>query len=767
MPAAPEPARGTPPSYLLRFGLTAATLATVTLALVLVVLPRRYVLGSGFQESGISFPATGAPFAPGETVRRPAPTFPERATEAPSDVVAPAAADVLPGPGPAELLWSMIAPLMKAERYDEAAALLEDYLADHPEDRDVLREYAVVLFWADRRDETVDVYRRLLGSEGDTEIHLLLARTLRDLDRPAEADPYYRELWARSEDPARALEWSRAWSWSEEYGPAMAILEKGLDRYPGDTELRVELARLFYYTGRLEEARATLAELDADELLEADALGLRDDVVAALAVPEPEPEEESLLEQAVRARTDGDLDRAEGLFREALADAPGDAAAWEAWADFLQYEREDYAGARDALLRVEALEGPTAARELRMARLEIWSGDAEGAEVRLTRLLADLSDGSIPAGDDPEAASRAEVLTLIGDLRRWDGDRVVADLRYRSALADDPAHPAATEGLETLRIDVARIIDEQEQPGVAAAAYGLADSDDYRRLDLAGEGRLVRGPWVVRADAGYRWLEGLSLTGAPGDLQGAYGTVELARWWRQGTVRTAVRGGGDDVGDTDAVLGAGVRLLLPGGGRVEASWDRGPAYLVLGTLQSGLAAYAQDQIRVQATRRLGALWSIAGDVQVARLSSDLSGVEDPTRVSVAASLSREVAPGLTGGAELRGLLFTEEAPEMGGRPLFWDPEGVVSGGPFVALRRPLSSAWILRGRLAAGAALMNEARIDEPNWAPQIAAEGGLGWDGRRLRATADLFYLQGQFQGYRSWGLRLRISTSGVGGGR
>jgi len=101
---------------------------------------------------------------------------------------------------------------------------------------------------------------------------------------------------------------------------------------------------------------------------------------------------------------------------------------------------------------------------------------------------------------------------------------------------------------------------------------------------------------------------------------------------------------------------------------------------------------------------------------------------------------------------------------MGGRPLFWDPEGMVSGGPFVALQRTLSAAWSLRGRVAAGAALLNEARIDDPAWTPQISAEAGFDYEGSLLRGAADLFYLQGRFQGYRSWGIRFRIAPGRSG---
>ena len=50
--------------YLLRFGVTAFLLIAGTLVLVLYVLPERYVLSSGFRESGMSFPQPSTPFVP-------------------------------------------------------------------------------------------------------------------------------------------------------------------------------------------------------------------------------------------------------------------------------------------------------------------------------------------------------------------------------------------------------------------------------------------------------------------------------------------------------------------------------------------------------------------------------------------------------------------------------------------------------------------------------------------------------------------------------
>ncbi|MDH3422536.1 MAG: hypothetical protein OEN00_06060, partial [Gemmatimonadota bacterium] len=63
--------------YLIRFGGTAFLLISGTLVLVLYVLPQRYVLSSGFRESGISFPTPTTPFVPVPVVRMVARSLPE------------------------------------------------------------------------------------------------------------------------------------------------------------------------------------------------------------------------------------------------------------------------------------------------------------------------------------------------------------------------------------------------------------------------------------------------------------------------------------------------------------------------------------------------------------------------------------------------------------------------------------------------------------------------------------------------------------------
>ena len=97
------------------------------MVLVLVVLPQRYVLSSGFRESGLSFPNPGVPFVPPDATQiaaRPVPT-----PTPPDEIVR----------GPAEIFWARVMPLLESERYGEALPFFEPYLLDYPADDDVRR----------------------------------------------------------------------------------------------------------------------------------------------------------------------------------------------------------------------------------------------------------------------------------------------------------------------------------------------------------------------------------------------------------------------------------------------------------------------------------------------------------------------------------------------------------------------------------------------------------------------------------------------------
>ena len=222
-------ARTSSPRYYVGFGLTAALLAAATLVLVLVVLPRRYVLNAGLRESGVSFPSETAPFVPPQELRTEAPPPP------------PPAAPVLPGP--AEALWAEVSPLLETGSYRATLPLFEEYLAEYPEDLGALKEHAITLQKAGDPARALSAYERLLSAEDDSGVRLLLARGLRDAGRLEEASSQYQLLLDQDPDNTPlALEYGRALSWGKDFtqaGPCQEEVSEGQDR------LRVEGALFF------------------------------------------------------------------------------------------------------------------------------------------------------------------------------------------------------------------------------------------------------------------------------------------------------------------------------------------------------------------------------------------------------------------------------------------------------------------------------------------------------------------------------------------
>jgi thioredoxin-like negative regulator of GroEL len=338
--------------YLLGFASTALVLGAMTLVLVLVILPRRYVLNAGLRESGISFPSQAAPFTPPVELRReppPPPPPPPPTQEVPR--------------GPAEIFWAEVETLLSQGRYANALYLFEEYLEAHPGDRGVLREFGITLSRAGHAERAVGVFGGILPDGQYPGTRLLLARTLRDLGRPDEASIHYASLVREKPgDLAMVLEWAQALSWGKDYDRAAEILNSALEAGPESADLRVELAQVYYWAGRLDDAAAVLAVMSEDALERTGAGRLKEDVVAALAPPEAQEEAgdqppATALQRAAAAFAEEDYDAAAALYEEALSQSPGDADAWRAYADLLQYGLDDAEKARQALLRLESLQG--------------------------------------------------------------------------------------------------------------------------------------------------------------------------------------------------------------------------------------------------------------------------------------------------------------------------------------------------------------------------------------------------------------------------
>lgn len=771
----PNPASRPGSRYSLHFALTAAGLVGASLILVLVVLPRRYVLSSGFMESGVNFPL--APDLP------PAPVFLPRPAgdrpPAPASTDAPPA-DPEPGEeatptGPAEELWNQAVPLILNGQLTDALALFRSYLADYPGDRDVRREYAATLLTAGEVDAGIEQLRILLDEGEEPELRILLARALRDAGRPEAASAQYALLretgsWADGrEGDELILEWAGALAWSELYADAEDVLGLGLAARPGDPVLTLELARIYYYTDRLEEAEALLASLPGGAGAPSGASALARDVAAALAVPEAETPEPTVMELAARAREEGRLQDARSILEERVRTAPDDVEAWLALANLRQYEFYDFAGALEALRRAESIDGASGtpedpALQYRMALLESWTGEEVPARNRLGALLDRVRRlGPFPLGTPGEVGDEVTepvLLARLGDLERWSGDRVQAATLYREALALDPTDPLAGVGMRALEQETGTFIRTDQDPRYGGLSYGIWDSDDFAQLDLGAEWADAHRMWVWGVRAGSRWLEGFDQTGADASTSGVFGEGEVGRWWRWGTLRTSIRLGVQELGVDAPLVTAGVEArLVTGSGTVwTARTGREPGFLQATTLQSVYLDLVQDVVSVSVSARITPVLSLWSEIHGSRLTWD-GAPEAILRGSAAVAMERSMGSGLGLGAELRALGFNGAAPTTGTFPGFWDPRLALSLTPLIRYQRTLGDGLSVDARGGAGAAWLDERQAAERQIVPVATLDTRLQLERAGFRSTLGVFYRQSRFSGYRNWGGSLTVS--------
>jgi hypothetical protein len=276
---------------------------------------------------------------------------------------------------------------------------------------------------------------------------------------------------------------------------------------------------------------------------------------------------------------------------------------------------------------------------------------------------------------------------------------------------------------------------------------------------------------VLGGAAGNRWVAGSALDGSDADRQGAFAEVEGARWWRWGTVRTGIDVGVQRLRETwDVSLGGSVGHRGADGATSEVRYEHGPAYPIAVTLQSVLAGVVQDHVTVSHARPLGGRWSASGAIDGAWLRADPDSVLGGTservgRLQGVLAIGRSMSPTLTLGLSTRALTFTDAAPVTslpggGTLRLFWDPRLVVTAGPYAQITRDLSSTWSLSGRLGPGVALIDERGAGGSDWVPHVSAEAGVRREGSHFWTAFDLFYYQGQFDGYRTYGARFTLSA-------
>jgi thioredoxin-like negative regulator of GroEL len=747
--------------YLFGFIFTALVLVGMTLFLVLVVLPRRYVLNAGLRESGVSFPSEAAPFLPPEELPRAAPPPLPR----PVEVVR----------GPAEIFWAKVEPLLRGNLHSVALPHFTRYLESYPGDQGVRKEFAITLARAGRPAEAVQVFDQLLAQEDDPGIRLLMARELRDLQRLEEASAEYALL--STQDPGNetlALEWGRALAWGRDYVGAAEVLGSALSRNSESAELRIVLAEVFYWSGRLDEADELLAGMDQDVLERAGGNSLRADVIAALTPPEPEVEEAPVstptaLDLAIEAFVKEEYEQAATFYLEALRAAPEDTSTWRAYADLLQYALEDLEGAREALHRVEASGGDDPVLRFRLAQLDLWTGRNSEASHRLHAMLTDLEEETLAATPSDSVAfgheDVAEIRALLGDLHRWEGERTLSGEAYSLALAVDSANLRAGAGLDELQGEIGREIEEQELPGWGGDLYSLGDSDDFARVEVGVEGVGMDGSWVWGVRSGNRWLEGLDLSGSLATQRGLFLELESARWWDWGTIRTGLHFGLEEIrpDGLDYSFGSSLRFADLGGFRADFRYDHGLAYPLTVTLQSVFAEVVQDRVQGSLVRQLTDRWGISMAADATRFSAhapEFEEAEPSYRFEMGINLGRSLSDALVLGTNLRALTYSAPAPAVGGARLFWDPQALISTGLYARFDRDVKENWRVRAVVNPSMAFIDERTSPGFESVPHFSAEAGISHLGERFRTTLDAFFYQGRFDGYRAYGLRFSVSA-------
>lgn len=653
-----------------------ATLATASLCLlfffVFGFLPQRFLLELDFSESGFAYPV----------IRPPLPVPPP---PPPAEVRRPIAR------GPAERFWAEYVPLVNNGEHDAALQLAARYLARYPDDLDVRLEYARELWRANRLNDAIDAYNHAPALGAEPGVRLELARLYSAAGEWDRALSVYEGLVeAAPRDRELLREFAEVATWAERYDRAEGVYARLVELAPGDPELRLQWARVLYWSDRPERALDVLAHLPP-EYQSAGVDSLRAAIAVALPPPDAEP---SLLERARGLAMAGAADSALALYRVILLEDPGADSILVEMANVFEY-RANEPDSAIAYLRAYLGRRP-GDRDVRMrlARLLVWNGYLAEAEAETEVLVALRPDD-------------AEAWALLGDLRRWSGDRVGAAQAYQQSLDLAPEEVTAVEGLAALDAQLDAELAGRGTIGPAGRVDYFSDSDDFsvaawRGAWTSGGPRIRTGVEVTLEK-----LAGFEPEGGRADVTAVDTRATAERWWLQGRLQTTA-GLGVWAPGAGAEFQPVAELVVVapdlGGATVRFEYRHEPAFRETATLQATLAGLHADVAGLSYYR------SVAEriDMSVAARLAWLSGQgEANLRADAAIALFYRPAAGWTLGYESRALSFRDPAPVPGLR-LYWDPEWSWTNSAVLGWTGELRPGWELEARAVPGLAWLQE-----------------------------------------------------------
>ncbi|UCC47361.1 MAG: tetratricopeptide repeat protein [Gemmatimonadota bacterium] len=711
-----------------RFTALAAVSLSLLLFFVFGFLPQRFLLELDFSESGFAYPV----------IRSPLPTPP---IPPPAPVQRPVAR------GPAERFWAEYLPLVQAGADEAALGLLRAYLARQPEDMGAQLEYGRALWRLGRLDAAIGEYRRALARAGDSELKRELARLYVTAGRWAEALATYKALASAAPDDLELLrEYAQTATWGARYELAVQLYARLVELDPDDASLRLEWARVLYWSDQPELAAEVLDGLPAGHAGPGFD-SLRAAIVAAL--PPPDTATLSLLERARGLALAGDVASALAIYRLLMSEGLAADSLLLEMADVFEY-RANAPDSALSYLRAYLARHPDGNEvRLRMAQRLAWSGRLAEAEADAEAILR----------VQPE---NAEAWALLGELRRWRGDRAGAVEAYQRSLDLTPDEATAAEGLAALRAQVDAELSAQGSIGPASGFEYFADSDEFslarwRAGWTAGVPR-TRGGVEVALER----LEGFELTGEQDGLTAAAARAVGERWWLEGGLHTTATLGAwvpESGAQAQPIIGLVLAAPSWGGASYRFEYRREPAYRETATLEAAAAELRVDVAGLETYRPIAERWDLSARARVARFS----GVGD-------ANLRGDAALGVFFrpdarwilGFESRGLTFGDPAPRPG-RRLYWDPNWSWENTLLVAWRGAPAPGWELEARTTPGLAWLDEHELD-----PTVVFVFGATLDARyrvgvwTLQGRAG--FSQSRAGGYRVFRLELGLSR-GFGG--
>ena len=169
-------------------------------------------------------------------------------------------------PGDARRLADQATETARAGRLDDALRLYTSALVQAPDDLSILRDYAVVLGWAERYSQAIPVIKRILSTDGNQPDWVLreFSRSLLFGDETSDALLRLNQLVERGDSTEETLaRRALALRWLGRTDAAEEAYKEMLRRYPQSAAASSGLAYTAADRGRLSEALRTLENAPA------------------------------------------------------------------------------------------------------------------------------------------------------------------------------------------------------------------------------------------------------------------------------------------------------------------------------------------------------------------------------------------------------------------------------------------------------------------------------------------------------------------------